>query len=285
VRQRFHVLILAETAVLQMDGLRCFEFSFASISGGAGFVRVAVVNVALHLFTLNRIYKLKPFVHARCCTWDQTNKVYELEEMNIKMEVLMRFSTLVIMSAVLAFATFSYADITGNTIADDGDGVVSCYTYGFEKIGEHDFSLDIDGSHNRWEAGHIQGDIITDTELDPSLTLNNVIDNDTGFTWTDYHVKVTMNKTFTLDNVTISNPGWTYVVTAPSPVGSNWIGYINYYAGTPIPSLGAISFSYRMNFLGGASFQEELMPTPEPGTFVLVACGLLGLFVMRRRFA
>jgi hypothetical protein len=197
----------------------------------------------------------------------------------------MKFKLLAMTLVVLASATFGYADIIGNTIADDGDGVITCVTYGFEKVADHEFKLDIDGSHNIWDSGHIQGDIITDNELDPSLTLNNSIDNDTDFTWTDYHVKVTMNKTFTIDNVTVANPGWTSVLTPPSQVGSDWIGYIEYYAGVPIPVTGQINFSYRMTFLGSASFQEELTPTPEPGTLALVAFGLLGLFVMRRRFA
>jgi hypothetical protein len=196
----------------------------------------------------------------------------------------MKFRMLVIMAALLACATFSYADIIGNTIADDGDGVISCYTYGFEKTADHEFKLDIDGSHNTWDSGHIQGDIIADSELDPSLTLNNSIDNDTGSIWTDYHVKVTMNKTFSIDNVTIGNPGWTSVTTAPANIGSDWIGYIDYFAGTPVPNLGVINFSYRLTFLGSASFQEELTPTPEPGTLVLLVGGLIGLLVVRRRF-
>jgi PEP-CTERM motif len=197
----------------------------------------------------------------------------------------MKFRMLAVVAVLMACVSFSYADIISNTIADDGDGVVSCYTYGFQKTADHEFLLNIDGSHNIWDSGHIQGDIITDSDLDPSLTLSNSIDNDTGSTWTDYHVKVTMSKVFTLDNVTVANPGWTSVTTAPAQVGSDWIGYIDYFAGSPIPNLGAINFSYRLSFTGSASFQEELTPTPEPGTLVLLAGGLIGLVAIRRRFA
>ena len=107
---------------------------------------------------------------------------------------------LAILAALLAGAGFSRADIIRNSIAADNDGFMSCYTYGFLKTGDHAFQLSIDGSHNSWDVGHIQGDIITDTESEPTLTLDNQIDNDTGVTWNDYHVKVTMNKSFSFSN-------------------------------------------------------------------------------------
>ena len=100
----------------------------------------------------------------------------------------------------MACAGFSRADIIGNSIAADGDGVMSCYTCGFLKTGNHAFQLSLDGSHNSWDVGHIQDDIITDTESDPTLTLDHQINNDTGVTWNDYHVKVTMNKSFSFSN-------------------------------------------------------------------------------------
>jgi len=125
----------------------------------------------------------------------------------------------------------------------------------------------------------------TDTQTDPTLTLFNEIDNDTGVTWNDYHVKVTMSKSFTLSSISVANSGWTFNFIAPTQVGSDWIGYINYYAGDLVPDGGTLDFSYAMTFTGGASFQEELMPStvPEPGTFALMICGLTGLLVMRRR--
>jgi hypothetical protein len=198
----------------------------------------------------------------------------------------MKIRILAIMSALLAGAGFSHANIIGNTLAADGDGVITCNVYGFTENGPGDFQLSIDGTHNLWDAGHIQGDIITDTETDPKLTLFNEIDNDTGIAWGDYHVKVTMSKAFTFSNVGVANSGWTFNTTAPVLVGSNWIGYIDYYAGTPVLALGTLDFNYSMTFIGSTSFQEELTPSPvpEPGTFALMVCGLTGLLVMRRRF-
>ena len=191
------------------------------------------------------------------------------------------------MAALLAGAGFSRANIISNSIAADGDLVMTCNVYGFITNGPGDFQLSIDGTHNLWDAGHIQGDIITDTELDPTLTLFNEIDNDTGVTWNDYHVKVTMSKSFSFSNVAVTNGGWTFNTTTPVQVGSDWIGYIDYFAGNLVPNGGTLDFSYAISFLGSVSFQEELTPStvPEPGTFALMVCGLTGLLVMRRRSA
>jgi hypothetical protein len=202
--------------------------------------------------------------------------------------MFMKIRMLAVMAALLAGTGFSRADIISNTIAADGDLVMTCNVYGFITNGPGDFQLSIDGTHNLWDYGHIQGDIITDTETDPTLALFNEIDNDTGSAWGDYHVKVTMSKSFTFSNVGVGvgNPGWTFNTTAPTNNGIVWIGYIDYFAGTPVLAGGTLDFNYSMTFIGGASFQEELMPSPvpEPGTFALMVCGLTGLLVMRRRF-
>jgi hypothetical protein len=199
----------------------------------------------------------------------------------------MKFRTLTIMAALLASAGLSRANIISNTIAAEGGGCITCSVYGFLTNGPGSFQLSIDGVHCQWDTGHILGDIITDTETDPTLALLNSIDNDTGITWNDYHVEVTMSKSFALTNVGVGNAGWTFTVTAPAPVGTNWVGAIDYTAGTPVPDGGTLDFDYAMVFIGGASFQEALTPStiPEPGTFALMVCGLTGLLAMRRRFA
>ena len=201
--------------------------------------------------------------------------------------MFMKIRILAIVTALLAGAGLSRADIISNSIAADGDGVITCYTYGFLKTGDHAFQLNIDGSQNLWDYGHIRGDIITDTETDPTLTLFNSIDNDTGLTWGDYHVQVTMSQSFSFSNVGVTNGGWTDIVTAPTLVGSDWVGHIDYYAGNLVPNGGTLDFSLSIAFTGTTSFEEDLMPStvPEPGTFALMVCGLTGLLVMRRRSA
>jgi hypothetical protein len=186
--------------------------------------------------------------------------------------------------AMLAWSAACRADITGTPFADDGDGVLTCTTYGFHQVAEGEFETSIDGVHHVFETGHILGPILTDTELDPKLTLLHEIDNDTDRAWTDYHAEVTMNKAFTFDNVTIDNSGWTFAITQPVLSGGTWTGTVDYYAGVPVLVGGTIDFGYRMTFIGSASFCEALTPTPEPGTLALLACCGLGLLFVRRRF-
>jgi hypothetical protein len=198
----------------------------------------------------------------------------------------MKIRILAVMATIFASVTFSHADITNTTLSAYSDGVMSCNFYGLYQIGFQQFRQTLHGNHLTFATGTISGDILTDTELDPSLTLLHSIENDTGFTWTDYHLKITLNKTFSLSNVTVDN-GWTYLTTAPTQTGSDWIGYVDYYSGTPIANGGVLNFGYTMSFVGSVSFSEELTPTsvPEPGTLALLACGLMGLLVIQRRLA
>jgi hypothetical protein len=198
------------------------------------------------------------------------------------------FATLAFL-ALLSWGAACQADIIGNTLADDGDGVLTCNTYGFESIGPQEFKINIDGVHKKFATGDILGDILADSEVDPKLTLDHEIDNDTDRPWTDYHAVITMSKTFFIDNVTVANAGWTYVVSQPVLVGSDWVGTVDYYSGTPVAIGGTLDFAYRMTYLGSTSFHEELTPTsvgvPEPGTLMLLAGGLIGLVFARRKFA
>jgi PEP-CTERM motif len=193
---------------------------------------------------------------------------------------LKSFVCLSVSAALLLCCSVSRADITGFNLAADGDGVMTCSTYGFETNAPGDYQLTVYGDHNSFEAGHILGNILTDG-TDPSLTLNHTIDNDTGFIWTDYHLKITLDKTFTLTGVNVANIGWYSVVTAPTADGfGNYVGYIDYYSGNPVPIGQLLTFGYTMTFTGTVAFSEELMPTtsvPEPAsvTFLLLGMGAL----------
>ena len=59
--------------------------------------------------------------------------------------------------------------------------------------------------------------IVTDTTTDPTLTVNNSINNTSSFAWTEYIVSVAMNQSFSIDSAGVITPsGWTANITAPT---------------------------------------------------------------------
>lgn len=186
------------------------------------------------------------------------------------------FVCLSVTAAVLMCCSVSRADITNTTLQAYSDGVMTCNFSGLSQIAPQSFQQSVNGVQSAFATGEMWGNILTDTPNDPSLTLLHSINNDTGLTWTDYHLEITLSETFAISNVTVDN-GWTSVVTAPTQVGSDWIGYIDYYSGTPILNGGTLNFGYTMTFTGSVSFTEDLTPStsvPEPTT---ATCFLLGL--------
>jgi hypothetical protein len=185
-----------------------------------------------------------------------------------------------------ALSSIAGGTITNVDLASDGDGAIDCYMYLTGSAWE---SVSIDGIQH-FGPGHIVGQIQTDTELDPTLTLNNTIDNDTGFAWSGYLVNIYLNKPFTIPTVpTLNAPaGWslsTYVTPAFN-TGTNYMASILFVGGTPIPDItGQIDFTYQISFAGSASFTEELIPiaVPEPTALSLVLGG--GLVLAARRIS
>jgi hypothetical protein len=142
------------------------------------------------------------------------------------------------------------------------------------------------------------GTITTSDPLDPTLTINNSINNDSGFAWTGYNVQVFLNTNFSISfpAVPVSNPsGWSAsVVTAVHfDSGSGlWTGTIDYVGGTPVSPVNSdpnneFDFAYKVTFSGLTSYSltESVTPVPEPGTFSLLMVGglLLGGRVVARR--
>jgi hypothetical protein len=212
----------------------------------------------------------------------------------------MKFRTLLVVLALVVFASIGKADIATWYCADDGDGVITCprENVSWLDLGQGEYEMGFDGVHNDWDYGHMVGWFDLGADGDPAIKVINSIDNDTGWDWTDYHVNISMSIPFDIltgafngPKVTLPNDWPTNLINVVQPtlVGSQYVGSVDYYAGTPVPDGQTLEFSYKISFvgepLGHYTYVQEMIPTPEPGTFVLVACGLLGLFVMRRRFA
>ena len=196
-----------------------------------------------------------------------------------------------VVMAVLAVSLPARAEIIDWNCADDGDGKI---VMGAPTWGENpDYSYTLGMSCNQYgvpgDAGHIGGDFTTDTELDPTVWIVESVDNYTNFAWTDYHITIGMNKTFTIGAV-VTPLDWTYVVTAPAPGtipnggGPGWVGTVDYFVGTgsPIAITGSGDFGLKVSFLGSVAFNTEQIPTPEPTTLALLSVGALALIRRKR---
>ena len=118
---------------------------------------------------------------------------------------------LLVVLATLAFCSLSYADVTNVVYADDGDGALTC-VYTFQEISD-EYILKTTGEQH-WSPGHMLGYFYTDSADDPTVTVRNTLDNDTGFTWTAFRVNVYMTNTFSLSNPNVFTPGgWTSAIT------------------------------------------------------------------------
>lgn len=200
----------------------------------------------------------------------------------------MKFRTIAIICALLACASICNASLILQNYSVDP--AIQNPDVGWATGGDTDYTLLFSG--NQQSAGSLSATLTQDVPGDPNIFVSNGFENDTAYAWTDYHVVVKMDHPFNLSNAVILPPpsDWTATpvsVTPAVPDGSLWVGYVDYLGGTPIPVGGELDFSYKISFAGYSSvtYSQDLFPTPEPGTLVLLVCGLVGLLAVRRRFA
>jgi hypothetical protein len=190
-----------------------------------------------------------------------------------------------ILLAALAVLTCSISNATiTNVVAWGASSAVDCYLYTWSAT-DNLFTMHL----NQSQPGNVWGQIQTDTPTDPSLTLDNVIDNDTAFDWTSYDVDVFMNQSFSILSPTVNAPvysvgDWGVQSYTPTSTynGSQWVGHIVLAGITPIPQVtGTLDFSYTISFTGPVQFTEVLTPAPEPNSLTLLAGGVLLLAGLR----
>ena len=144
------------------------------------------------------------------------------------------------------------------------------------------------------------GTILTSSAIDPTLTINDQINNSSGVGWTGFVLNVFMSSTFSLvlPASPVANPsGWTgNIASAPhfDPGSGLYVGEILFSGGTPVsPVVGdpnnLLSFAYQISFSGSTSYsfteQAAVIPVPEPGSLGLLVVGslLLSGWGCRRR--
>lgn len=153
-------------------------------------------------------------------------------------------------------------------------------------------SLGITGTQSG--LGSLGLTILTDTAYDPTLTINESINNDSSFAWTGYDLNVSMNQSFSIDSAGVIAPaGWTATITAPSgPVDGIFTGTIDFVSGTPVGiypgSNSTLNFGYQVTFSGSTQYTltESANPVPEPGALSLLTAGgllICGWTVAKRR--
>jgi len=168
------------------------------------------------------------------------------------------------------------------------DSVVSdpTYSWGHETTESGvTYLMNVSGDQSG-SSGTLETSVTTDTTTDPTLVVGNDVNNDTGFTWTGYDVSVSMSNPFSLYNALVTTPSdWTASVTAPALIGGQYVGYIDYSAGTPIPNGGELDFQYTLQFTGSLSysFTETVTPVPEPASIGLLTMGVVALLARRKR--
>ena len=186
----------------------------------------------------------------------------------------------VIALVLLASVTVTRATITNAWLYATDANMTCGYTWSTP-----DSLLTLVGTQNYALPAVLSGHVYTDVSGDPTLNLNQSINNQSGPTWTDYHVQISMPQPFTFLNVGVTNAGWTFTI---NPVVGN-VGSIDYVATSSAADIapgGELGFFFSLNWSTGAtSFTETDTPSfvPEPGEIGLATVGGLLMLVARAR--
>ncbi len=197
----------------------------------------------------------------------------------------MKLQSLVALVALLGAASIAQAKIIDATCTTDTDGAIVMEGWSWWWDDAESTAYMQMTEVQRAAPGHVFPTFTADSELDPFAHITKEVQNDTTFAWTDYHINITLNKTFHIESA-VQPTGWLApVMTQPSEISPGvWYGYVDYYyggAGTEIPIGGLATYELTASFAGSANFAVEQIPTPEPTTFGLLLIG--GVALLRRR--
>lgn len=202
-----------------------------------------------------------------------------------------------IVLSCLVWSTTSHADITDFSYTSDYTNL-SCTASIDYTLGPSVGTVTMD-SYQYASPGRMGFQLGTSSVVGQnSLVVNQTVDNDTGIAWSGYQVKIYMDRTFSLSNVSVGNPppNWTFtfspVSASPTPVyfgPGEYVAEIDFSKGTlgsDLPPLGEFNFGYKLTFTGSLHYQiaADLTPVfaPEPGSASLLLLGGLVFAGYRR---
>lgn len=202
-----------------------------------------------------------------------------------------KYLCLLAATAVLTVCSTGNASITNAWWHDDGDGGMVCTNWGFSGGGTSAGTLTMQGVQHSNPA-HMLGWVDTTDTVDPTLTLGNSVNNDSGITWLGYQVNFIMNIPFTFyGSPTVDNPpasDW-YLAGELAPtlqLNGTYEGTLYYTGPTPVGIGDELDYGYGVHFAGSThyTFTEEafayMTQVPEPSALVLAGMG--GLMLIGR---
>jgi hypothetical protein len=197
-----------------------------------------------------------------------------------------RFVCLAVAATMLTSVSLSRAGVTGVINLGYGAGLDN-----FSSVFDSSPQLVIGADQTATGPVGVWGTILTDTAVDPTLTINDQLNNASGVDWSGFVLDVYMGSSFSLalPASPVANPlGWTGSITVVpyDTGGGTWMGQITYTGGTlvsadPLSANNLLDFTYKISFSGSTSYsfgeQGMAVTVPEPSSimFVLMCMGAL----------